>query len=69
MNKKIKELKALKSETLEKRLDDARMELLKLRSQVGTGTVPKNPSQIRQMKQTIARILTLENNRRKTKKP
>jgi large subunit ribosomal protein L29 len=64
--KRMRELGALKEEALAKRLDDVRMELIKLRAQVGTGTVPKNPSQLRQARRTIARILTLKNQRRKT---
>ncbi len=37
-------------------------ELVKSNSQVASGSVPKNPGQIRQTKKTIARIITILNN-------
>ncbi len=66
--KKVKEIQALNNEALESRLAELRKELMKYRSQVATGTIPKNPGQIRVIRKSIARILTVMNSRRvKTK--
>jgi len=44
---------------LKKRLIELRMELMKNNAQVAIGTTPKSPGQLRQLKKTIARILTI----------
>ncbi|MFH1589762.1 MAG: 50S ribosomal protein L29 [archaeon] len=56
----IKELKPLNNEDLEKKLTEAELELIKLNSQVATGTTIKSPGQIKQLKKTIARIKTIQ---------
>jgi large subunit ribosomal protein L29 len=61
MSKKVKELKAMNEPQLKERLDQLRMELVKLNTQVASGTSPKNPGIIRQTKRNIARILTILN--------
>ena len=61
---KYEELKALANEELEKKATEARIELMKLRSQIATGTNPKNPHQVKALKKILARIETLK----KTKK-
>ena len=43
---KIKELRKLKKEELETRLDQLRMELIKINAQISTGTPPENPGLI-----------------------
>ena len=58
---KYKELNALNKEELDKKRKEAEMELMKLRSQVATGTSPKNPHQVRQLKKILSRIKTLQN--------
>jgi large subunit ribosomal protein L29 len=68
MNKKMRELEPLKEDALTKQLVDMRKELMKLNAQVASGTVPKSPGAIRKIKRQIARILTLNNQRRKTTK-
>ena len=45
---------------LEKHLKDITMELIKSNAQVSSGTPPKNPGQIKHMKKTIARIMTIK---------
>ncbi|MBC8500452.1 MAG: 50S ribosomal protein L29 [DPANN group archaeon] len=57
---KYKELKALSKENLEKKYEEAKIELIKLNSQVATGTTLKSPGQIKQLKKTIAKIKTLQ---------
>ena len=56
---KAKELRDLTIKDLETKLDELKKELIKLNAQVATGTVPKSPGQIKQIKKTIARILTI----------
>lgn len=55
---KFKEIKSLSKEDIDKKMKDMRLELIKLNAQVATGTNPKNPGQIRQLKKSIARIKT-----------
>lgn len=57
--KKIKELRGLSENELNKRLEELRKELIKLNAQVGTGTTPKSPGLIKNTKKSIAMILTL----------
>ena len=56
---KTKELRNLSKKDLEIKLEELKKELIKLNAQVATGTVPKSPGQIKQMKKTIAKILTI----------
>ena len=55
----MEELKGLSKEELKEKLDEAEMELIKLRGEAATGTNPENPSQIKNYKRTIARIKTI----------
>ncbi len=57
---KYKDLKALSLEGRQKKHDEAKLELLKLGGQVATGTAPKSPGQIKELKKTIAKIKTLQ---------
>jgi len=56
---KSKELIAMGTEELKKKLTDIRSELMKLNAQVATGTNPKSPGQIKKSKKTIAKILSV----------
>ncbi|UCC34046.1 MAG: 50S ribosomal protein L29 [Candidatus Bathyarchaeota archaeon] len=44
-----------------KRVAELRTELMRLRTMVRAGGAPENPSQIREIRRTIASILTVEN--------
>ena len=57
--KKTEELKNLNAKDMKKKLDEISLELMKLKGQVSTGSNPKNPSQIKILKKTIARLKTL----------
>ena len=59
---KKKELKGMTKEELQKKLEELRAELVKLRAQAKTGAAPKNTMQIRNIKRDIARILTIIQN-------
>jgi len=61
--KAIKELNNLKNEVLVEKLQEFDKELMKLRSQVASGTVPKNPGRIKIIKKNIARIHTIKSRR------
>ncbi len=56
---KIKELKALSKEDLLTKLRELQKDLIKHNAQIATGTIPKSPGQVKQIKKTIARIYSL----------
>ncbi|MFP4423719.1 MAG: 50S ribosomal protein L29 [Candidatus Woesearchaeota archaeon] len=56
---KVKELHTLSEGELKDKLDEAKKELMKQNAQIATGTTPKSPGQVKQLKKTIARINTL----------
>ncbi len=55
---RAKELKLMSEPELENKVVELRKELMKAYSQVAIGTIPKNPSKIKEIKKTIAKILT-----------
>lgn len=57
---KKKEIRGLSKEEKEKKLNDLRMELMKLQTKIKIGTPPENPGLVRQIKKTIARLLTMK---------
>ena len=61
-------LKGMDDKELEKKEDELRLELAKEKGKIYIGSVPENSGKIREMKKTIARILTQKNanNRNKT---
>ncbi len=56
---KIKEIMDMPKEELKNKLNELRKELIKLNAQTATGTAPKSPGQLKQIKKTVARILTV----------
>ena len=62
---KYKELEAMTDKDLDKKLEEIKLELMKLNAQVATGTTPKSPGQIRQLKKTIARIMMVKTQKQK----
>ena len=57
---KAKELKVISELELENKITELKKELMKINSQIAIGTVPKSPGKVREMKRTIARILTIK---------
>jgi ribosomal protein L29 len=55
---KTKDLKSKSKEELEAQLLELRKELIKLNTQVATGTTLKSPGQVKKVKKSIARLLT-----------
>ena len=64
---KYKEIYLMNEESLNLKIGELNMELIKLNAQVATGTTIKNPKQIREIKKTIARIKTTIKQKEKIK--
>jgi large subunit ribosomal protein L29 len=62
---KAKEIRTMKDADLEKQLKDLRNDLLKQRAITATGGAPESPGRIRELRRTIARILTIQNEKAK----
>lgn len=58
MGIKNKEIRNMNKPELNLKIDELKKELIKLNAQRAIGTVSKNPLQIRQIKKTIARLVT-----------
>lgn len=55
---KKKQMKELSLEDLEKRLAELKLELVKERAQINVGGSPSNPGRVKQIRKTIAKIIT-----------
>ena len=64
---KAKELMAMNGIDLENKIIELKKELMKVNSQIAIGTLPKSPGKVKEMKKTIAKILTIKNNKQSTK--
>jgi large subunit ribosomal protein L29 len=64
---RIKEIRKLNDEDLEKRLNELKLELLKERGNIEMGGNIKNPGKIKVIRRSIARILTLKKEKEKKK--
>jgi large subunit ribosomal protein L29 len=56
-----KEIRAMSSEDRRKKVNELQTELVRLRTMVKAGGSIENPSRIRELRKTIARLLTIEN--------
>ncbi len=65
---KKNELKQMGNENLKSRLSELKKELIKMNAQISTGTPPENPGRVKEIKKTIARILTILNQPKKETK-
>jgi len=57
---RVKEMRDMPSEERMKKLNELRTELLRLKTMVKAGGTIENPTRIRALRKTIARILTIE---------
>ena len=57
---KAKELKVMNELDLENKVVELKRELMRINSQIAIGTVPKSPGKVKEMKRTIAKILTIK---------
>ncbi len=58
---RMKEIKGLSSEERTKKLGELRTELSRLRTMISAGGAIENPSRVRELRRTIAQVLTVEN--------
>lgn len=56
-----KEIRAMSSEDRKKKIVELQTELVRLKTMVKAGGSIENPSRIRELRKTIARLLTIEN--------
>lgn len=57
---RMKAIRTMSSENRKKKIGELRTELVRLRTMVKAGGSLDNPSQVRELRKTIARILTVE---------
>jgi large subunit ribosomal protein L29 len=62
---RAKDIRNMKDADLEKQLKDLRNDLLKQRAITATGGAPESPGRIRELRRTIARILTIRKEKAK----
>ena len=55
---KKNELKQMNKEQLKEKMNDLRKELLKINTQISTGTTLESPGRVKEIKRTIARLHT-----------
>jgi large subunit ribosomal protein L29 len=58
---KFKDIANMSDADRKKTIIESKTELIKLNGQAATGTTPKSPGQIKQLKKTIAQVLTFQN--------
>lgn len=61
------DFKSMNASQLNEKMSDLKKELMKIRTQVSTGTVPENPGKVCEVKKTIARIITVLNQKKEQK--
>jgi large subunit ribosomal protein L29 len=57
---RLKEIREMSSDKRVEKVNELRTELARLKTMVAAGGAIDNPSQIRELRKTIARILTIE---------
>ena len=63
VNEKLKELRTLSDEELNKKITESKKELFDLRLKISTGTLEK-PSRVDELRKDIARMKTILNERK-----
>jgi len=58
---RLKEISSMTTEERAKKLNEFRAELTRLRTMISAGGAIENPSRVRDIRKSIARILTIEN--------
>lgn len=61
---RVKEINALSAEDRANKLLDLRIELAHFRTMVNAGGAVENPTRIRELRRTIAQILTIQNEKK-----
>ena len=65
---KTKELRLMNEQDTELKSVELKKELMKINSQIAIGTVPKSPGKIREIKRTLAKILTVKRQKEESKR-
>jgi len=65
---RLKDIRAMSSEDRRKKLTELRTELMRLKTMIKAGGSVENPARIRELRKTIARVLTIENEQPKSAK-
>ncbi len=65
---RLKDIRAMSSEDRRKKLTELRTELMRLKTMIKAGGAVENPGRIRELRKTVARILTIENEQPKSAK-
>jgi len=65
---KVKEARGMSTEELNEKLQQLKTELASEKGATASGTRAENPGKIKEIRRTIARILTILNERKRVKK-
>lgn len=65
---RVKEIRGMSTEDRQKRLAELQTELMRLKTMIKAGGSIENPARVRQLRKTIARILTIESEPKPVKK-
>jgi large subunit ribosomal protein L29 len=58
---RVKEIRGMSTVDRQKRLSELQTELMRLKTMIKAGGSIDNPARVRELRKTIARILTIEN--------
>ncbi len=61
---RLKEMRDLPQQDRDKKLGELRTEFLRLQTMIRAGGTVENPARVKQLRKTIARLLTVENEER-----
>jgi len=61
---RVKEINALSTEDRDNKLLDLRIELARIRTMINAGGAVENPTRVRELRRSIAQILTIENEKK-----
>ncbi len=64
---KVKEIRGMDGNMAAEKMAELKKELVKVNAQVAIGTAIKNPGQIRNIKKTLARIITIQHEKKAEK--
>lgn len=64
---KNKDIKSMTPEDIKKKMVEVKKELMKLNSQIASGTTPTSPGQVKQLKKTVAKLITQLNQKERKK--
>ncbi len=64
---KVKEIRLMSELDIANKSAELKKELMKINSQIAIGTLPKSPGKIKEIRRTIAKMLTIKNDKSKFK--